>query len=138
MAIIDQIRKDRITAMKEQDTVCRDALVSLIGDWETINKGPNGPMDDPKTVALIKKHIEGLQEMRDLGKDPGRSQEQINALTGYLPVQLTHEDIESILAKAIKTGQVNHIGDAMKLMKETYAGQYDGKVAIRIAKSMLE
>lgn len=137
MDTLTQLKQDRIDAMKAKDSVRKSTLTTLIGDAETINKGPNGPITDDMVIALAKKHITGLQEMLNLGKDPGRCQEEINILTEYLPRQLGHEDIESILSKAIKTGQVKNIGDAMKYMKTYYAGQYDGKVASRIAKDWL-
>lgn len=137
MAIIDEIRQRRVEALRQGLHVQRAALVSLLGDLETMDKGPNGPVDDPKTVALIKKHIVGLQEMVNLGKDPGRSQEQINVLSEFLPRQLTFEEVESIISKVIKTGQAKNIGGVMKFMKDTYAGRYDGKDASRIAKNLL-
>lgn len=137
MDLLTKLKKDRITAMKEKDQVRKSALTTLIGDVETLNKGTNGPLTDDKIVAVVKKHITGLQEMLNLGKDPGRCQEEITILTEYVPSQLSHEQIEAIMGKAVKTGQVTDIGSAMKFMKTHYAGQYDGKVASKIAKGMV-
>lgn len=137
MDLLTRIKQDRVAAMKAKEAVRKSTLTTLLGDAETINKGPDGPITDDMLVKLVKKHITGLHEMSMHGKDEQRCTDEIIILSDYLPKQLDHEQIEAILSKAIKTGQVNNIGDAMKFMKTHYAGTYDGKDASRIAKGML-
>lgn len=136
MSILEQMKAERIKAMKDKDQLRKATLTTLIGDAETINKGPNGPIDDAGVVALVKKHITGLEEMAQ--HDPtDRCKEEIDVLSYYLPRQMSRDEIELMLFLGIERGEVKNIGDAMKLMKELHAGKYDGKMASTVAKELL-
>ena len=58
-------------------------------------------------------------------------------IEGFLPSQLTEEQLESIISELqVKDPSIN-MGLAMKALKDSYAGQYDGKIASSVAKRML-
>jgi uncharacterized protein YqeY len=59
---------------------------------------------------------------------------EIAIIEEFLPKQLSAAELEQVLSeyKASTPGAV--MGTAMKFLKDTYAGQYDGKSASEIAK----
>lgn len=137
MILIDQIKKDRIDAMKAGDKTKRSILSLLIGDIENRFTGHQKPSDGD-VVALIKKYISNneqtLDQMTnhdsDFGEEANILEKELSVLNGYLPKQLTHIEIYNIM----KDVEDKSIGSLMKYMKDNYPGQYDGKTASETAK----
>ena len=65
------------------------------------------------------------------------SKTEIALNQGWLPKQLSGQEIEKILQDLKAKDASLNLGSAMKVLKETYAGQYDGKTASEAAKRVL-
>lgn len=111
-------------------------LTTLIGELETDLKNGKPPTEGA-VIAKIKKVISNNKETINLMKlDPSKAAIFISeneVLGWYLPKQLTEAELHHIMGVLAAT----NIGQIMGHLKENYAGQYDGKVASKVAKGFI-
>jgi uncharacterized protein YqeY len=128
-------------AMKAKDQarlgVIRGVLAAM--QYEAMEKKVE-ELSDEQSTAIIQREIKKRKEEMDFAGQAKRAEliapleAEIKALEVFLPSQLTAQDIEKILVEAKAQPEITNMGAAMKVLKERFAGQYDGKVASEIAK----
>lgn len=131
-------------AMKAREKTRVDTIRSLLAaiQYDEMQKEVEDLTKEESIAALrreLKKRVEGIE----FAKQAERSEElaqltsEIAVIEGFLPSQLTEEQLESIISELqVKDPSIN-MGLAMKALKDSYAGQYDGKIASSVAKRML-
>lgn len=156
MKLFDQIKKDRITAIKEKNDVAKNLLGCVIGDSSKMDKEPS----DEFVISIIKKFMKGVEDSRkitfedyekkvfDTEEDAleygekiaifsNKTESEIGILESYLPKQLDEQEISGIIRKIYIPDQHTKLGDIMKFFKDNYKGRYDGALVSKIAKEML-
>lgn len=137
--LLEQIRADQLTARKAGNKDAAALLTTLIGEAtkvsaEEFKKGQT-EITDGKVVAKIKSFAENAKQT--LAVAPAERKEdiqaEINILEGYLPQQLSEEDLTKIIG-VWKTEGLN-LGQIMVNLKAEYEGRYDGKLASSIARA---
>jgi uncharacterized protein YqeY len=135
-----QVKKDQLTARKEKDKAKASLLTTLIGELDSDVTGKSTTkveVTDAMVVAKIKKFVKSLDALVLLLGSNGPKQTEalmeISILAVYLPKYLT----EGELTEIIKSFDTTNMGTVMKLLKEQYAGLYDGKLASKIAKQLV-
>ena len=93
-----------------------------------IGHSPN----DMKTYLVSAEHREFMEHFVHKMRTTDR---EIEILSGYLPKQLTEDELRSIISdyKAANIGA--NVGLIMAFLKSKYNGLYDGKIASQIAKT---
>lgn len=127
--LYNQIKADRMAAMKAKDNVRKSVLTTLAGELESNAKRSGGAVTDDDALRLIKKFIEANKESLQHKQDPVLEREN-TLLSEYLPKQLSEDELRTIIASL---GDV-HIGQVMKHLKANYNGQFDGALASKIAR----
>jgi uncharacterized protein YqeY len=131
-------------AMKSQDRLRMETIRSILSEiqYEEMSKS----VDDlpPSEAVLVmqrelKKRQEaiGFEEQANRPEAKAKLQAEIAIIEGFLPKQLSSEDLEKILVEYKTSTEGAALNTAMKFLKEKYAGQYDGKSASEIAKRVL-
>lgn len=135
-----QISDDIKTAMKARDSVALNALRALKSAITNaaIEKGGLGTeLDEPETLAVVRKQIKQRQDSIGQFEKAGRAELaenerlEIAVLSKYLPAALTAEEIAAIVDQAIaETGAASKadMGKAMKRAQELSEGRADGKL----------
>lgn len=140
--LIEQMKIDRIQAMKNGETIKKNLLSTLIGDCCKVNKEPS----DVECIAMIKKFIKNAEETErtlntsdhfGIGDIISKLVTEIEILESYLPKQLSEEKITEIINICISCGDTN-LGQIMKHFKTECEGRYDGAVVSKIAKELLQ
>jgi uncharacterized protein YqeY len=147
MTLILNIRKDQIEARKARNALAATLLTTLIGEAVMIAK--NDQRENPTDMEVqnvIKKFLKGISEtIAVLAKgDPAETEERlkvVNAekdiLEGYLPKQLTEDELKAIVREAIVNGAKEDMGALMGVLKKNHAGRYDGKLASAVIRDAL-
>lgn len=141
MTILDQIRKDSLTARKEKR---REAglLVTLIGEIETRTKSlpEQRALSDEEVVGIVRKFLKNAEDT--LEKVRGSRPEvldqiglEILTLQGYLSSQLTEADLRAYAEARIQSG--DGLGQIMAALKSEFPGRYDGKLASTVVRGLL-
>lgn len=131
MAIADTVKQDLTAAMKagEKDRV--GALRLVLSELQKAVKA-----GDADELAVLrrerKRRLESAKAFRDAGRDELAVGEEAEAqlISGYLPDELSDEELRSIVAEAIaESGGVEpkDMGLVMKAAMPKVAGRADGK-----------
>lgn len=131
-----QVKADQLTARKANDKVAALFLGSLLGEIEQTTFKASGKTDvatDEDATKVLKSYEKKIDEFLAMNI-PDIKREQLVAekaiIEKYLPTQLTEVQIRAIFAE----NKLTDMKDRMAFLKKNYAGQYDGKLASKVAK----
>lgn len=136
--MIQQLRADLKTAMKEKNKLAKDAISFTIGKAKDYAKNDGDrEVEDADVLRAIKSELKQTEDAITQMKD-NLSAEALNelttrieVLTKYMPEQLSPEKVqEAIEATFSELGlekSMKCMGTAMKQLQETIGDQVDGK-----------
>lgn len=135
MTLIQQIKEKQIAARKSGDSLA-SLYTTLLGEASIIGKNAgNRDTNDVEVVAVVKKFIKNIDEtvqaLTSRGQDADAYNSEKKALEAFLPTQLGEDQLRDIAAS-----RASDMPSFMKYLKENHAGQYDGKLASTVAKSV--
>jgi len=139
--LVDTIKKDRIEAMKAKDIFKSGVLTTLFSEVQRLEKVDQ--KDDQKVLEVIRKYNKGLNEMIviTLPREGDDILVEKDIISAYLPTQLSGEELDLAIAEIIAeigAESMKDMGKVMKVLKETFDGQYDGKIASGIIRNLLQ
>lgn len=147
MGLKDKIESDFKQVLKKRDEIAISTLrmlKSAIHNKEIEKKGER--LADGEIVIVIMKQVQQHQDSIEHFKKGNRKElieketKELEILKGYLPKQLTEEEITTELKKIIaETGAKDKkdFGKVMKLAMEKLKGKADGKLISQIASRQL-
>ena len=130
-SILEQVQDDVKTAMKagEKDKVGQlRMIVNALQMDEKEGKGDE--------VAALqrerKQRLDAAEALREGGRDEAAGAEEAEAklIEGYLPAQLSDEELEELVAAAVEesgASEPKDMGNVMKALMPKVAGRADGK-----------
>ena len=136
-----------VAAMKEKNELAISAIRSIKTAIQ--NEKTNGSyheLTDNDVVGLIQKLSKQRQESADIYNEAGRIElaekelKEKEVLDGYLPKMLSENELAAVIDSIISKNNfstMKDMGNAMKLLKETYPNQYDGKLASTLIRAKL-
>lgn len=151
MGLRDQINDSLKEAMKSGDKrrVSTLRLInSAIKDRDILNRtaGPDAGVNDAQIVEVMAKMVKQRQESLEIYEKAGRDElatqerEEIAIIQGYMPKQLSDEEVKAAIAQIIKdTGaaSIKDMGKVMGALKAKYSGQIDFGKAGGVIKGLL-
>ena len=145
MSLLTTLRKDKMTALKEKDTVKNGVCSLLIAAIALAGKEAGQPLSEQQELAYVQKE---LKQTRDtLQQTPAsrtdliaETQRKIEILEAYLPRQMTQQELvqaaEEVMAQLQLEPVVKNKGTLIKEMMSRFQGRTDGK-AVSAAVSQL-
>ncbi len=140
----NKLKESLKTAMKARDQVRLDTVRSLMAaiQYEEMQKETE-ELPSEAVLAIIRSEIKKRKEESEFAQKASRPElleklaKELSILEEFLPSQLGEAQLEKILSDLKQSTPGLNLGVAMKLLKDNYAGQYDGKVASDVAKRIL-
>ena len=141
MALADRVKQDLADAMRagEKDRVGRLRLV-----LSELQKAAKDGSDDEVAVLRRerKRRLDAAQQFRDAGRDDlaGNEEEEAELIAGYLPAELSDDDLRAIVEAAVaETGASSpkDMGAVMKAAMPKIGGRADGRRVSAAAKAAL-
>jgi uncharacterized protein YqeY len=138
-----KIQEDLTQAMKarEMDRVyVLRGLVAAIKNTKVEKQVKSLPEADVAT--LVRKEISKRNEAAEFARKAGRAElaeqndKEKALLEAYLPQQMSAEALETAIRKIAGELGSNQIGPIMAKLRETYSGQYDGKLASELIRKL--
>jgi uncharacterized protein len=131
MTILEQVQEDVKTAMKAGE---RDRVGALRMIVNALQQEAKEGKDD-EVAALQrerKRRLDAAEALREGGRDDQAAAEQSEAelIEGYLPEQLSEEELSELVASAVEeTGasEPKDMGGVMKSLMPKVGGRADGK-----------
>ena len=148
--LIDEIKQENVNAMKEKNMLVVGAVRMIIAglkekDVEARGKGKE-KADDTELLAMMQTMIKQRTESAKIYLEGNRpelaekEQAEIKIIEGFLPKQLTDDEVKSVIEKIITSvgaTSIKDMGKVMSSLKADYAGQLDFGKASSVIKSLL-
>jgi uncharacterized protein YqeY len=135
----DQLKECLKARNKEKLDVVRGLLSAF--QYEAMEKKVEN-LTEEQGLTIVQREIKKRREELEFADKANRPDlkekpsQDILILESLLPTQLSKDAIGTILTELKASTPGLNMGAAMKLMKEKYAGQYDGKIASEVAKGI--
>ena len=148
MELEETIQQDLASAMKSRQENAVSALRSVKAAIQNEKvSGAYHELTDQDVLRLIEKLVKQRKESIEIYSQAGREelaekeQKEMFVLLNYLPKLMTEDELkEAIDGIVSETGasSMRDMGAVMKLLKERYAGRYDGRAASEYIKAKLK
>jgi hypothetical protein len=129
----------RVSTLRLVNAAFKNADIELRGQGK-------GPLAEDEMLALLQKMIKQRQEAIELYEKGGRAElaqqerEEIAIIAGYLPKQMSEDEVKAAIAAAIaETGAagIKDMGKVIAVLKGKFAGKMDFAKASGRVKGML-
>jgi len=144
--LINQIKSDALEARKARQANMATLLTTLYSEASMVGKNAgNRESTDIEVLQVIEKFVKNANEVKNIilknNKDASHVNTEIGILSKYLPQKMSREELENVVRDIIEAlKDINsevQIGKVMSVLKNSYNGQYDGKMASEIVKKGL-
>jgi uncharacterized protein YqeY len=140
------LMQDLKAALKGKDTLRKDTIQIIRAAVLQVEKDSNTTLDDQAITEIIakelKKRVDTLPDYERSGREDriAELRAQIDIIKGYLPQQLTQDEILSIVQKAVTdTGasSIKDMGKVMGLVSAQVKGRADMKLVGEIVRKAI-
>lgn len=135
--LFEKITEDIKQAMFAKDKEKLDALRGLKA-LMIENKTSKAPVSEMDVVINCVKKLKGSLDAFPAGHDlRTKTEREIEILTVYMPKQLSETEVSDIIKSIIAATPGANQGMVMKELTPKIKGQFDGKLASELVKSLL-
>jgi uncharacterized protein YqeY len=146
VSLIARIEDELKTAMRERETVRRDALRLILTSLRDAEKELQRPLHDQEELQVLqrnrKRHLEAAEAYRGGGNEErARAEEaELAVLEEFMPEPLSEDDLEAIIDDAIAENGATSMRDLGRVMADVMpqvAGRADGGVVSQLVREKL-
>lgn len=146
MSLKERLLEDMKVAMREKDTIRKNAIQMARSAVLQVEKDNLTTLDDDGVIDVVAKEVKKRRDSLPEYEKSGRQdlvdslKTEIEVLMQYLPQQLTEEELEVIVRQAIQdTGasSARDMGKIMQVVMPQVKGRADGKMINQIVKKIL-
>lgn len=136
MSLKDKLMDDLKAAMKDKDTVRKNAVQMVRSSVLQVEKDNKVTLDDEGVMEVVAKEVKKrkdvLPEYEKSGREDliGDLKKEIDVLMAYLPQQMSEDEIEALVVEAIAEAgakTMKDIGKVMAVIMPKTKGKADGK-----------
>ena len=150
MAIRERLLEDYKTAMKSGDKFHSETIRFLraqFKDAEINRRGTDKPFSEEDEISVLMSAAKKRKEAIDMYRQGNRidlaekEQTELEIIQSYLPLGLTHEEIDQIISTAIQqsgASTLKDIGKVMSLVMKETRGRADGKMIQELVRKKLD
>jgi len=145
MSILERIDSDLKVAMKSSEKIRVSTLRMVKASLKNLEI-EKGELSDDDVIGVLstqaKQRRESISEFEKGGRQDlaDQEREELAVILGYLPEQLSEEELAGIILETIKETGVSSLKDMGRLMKSLMPrvkGRADGKLVSRKVKELL-
>lgn len=142
MKMKDLVMKDLIQAMKAKDARKKGVLQLVKAGLENAEKVKRSPLDEKEEIQIVQREIKQtkdyLAEAEKLGRTDSveDAQEKIKILYGYLPNQMTEDEVKVALIQSGVASGMN-MGEAMKIAMPVLSGKAENATISKMVKVLI-
>ena len=146
MSLAEQLQSDLNDAMRAGDTNRRDTIRLALSAARNARIAAGKELEDSDMLAVLTKEAkqrqESIEEFRKAGRQDlvDKESAELAVLEGYLPEQLSREDIVEVAQRMVgETGAsgMKDIGKVMPVLMKELRGRADGKVVNEVVRELL-
>ncbi len=146
MSLKEQLAQDLKLSMKEKDTVKKNAVQGIRAAIKQVEIDTRAELDEAGVIEVIAKELKRRRDVLPEYEKSGRDdliadlKKEIDIIMGYLPSQLSHDELDEIVKAAVEATGASSMKDMGKIMAEVMPkikGRADGRAVNEIAKNYL-
>ena len=146
MSIKETLAQDLKLSMKEKDLIRKNTVQSIRAAILQVEKDNLTELDDEAIIDVIAKELKKRKDVLPDYEKSGREElitqlnREIEIVMGYLPSQLSEDELDEIVVKAIsETGasSMKDMGAVMAAVMPKVRGRADGRMINTLAKKHL-
>lgn len=146
MSLLEKIKQDLDNALKAGRVVEVSTLRFVISKTDNARIAKGSELSDDEALSEIakeaKRHKESIEAFRSAGREELAQKEEaeLKVLSGYLPEEMSREEIAKFVDEAISEAGASSISDMGKVMSkvmEKVKGRADGGSVSAIVKEKL-
>lgn len=138
--LIDQIKQDRLAAMKARDEVKKNLLGTLVAAATKDAKLP----DDASVLKTIRSFLKSIDEtailLEERGLEAAPQHVERTVLAGYLPQPLSDDELRASIAKIVAglpEPSVRAMSKVMAALRARHGDALDSRTAVGLVRSAL-
>lgn len=144
--MFNNIKKDLISAMKEQDKFKLSVLRMLKSALQTEEINKKSELTEDEVLNVIKKQVKvrsaSLEEYKEYGRNDlaDNLEKEIEILKTYLPEELSHEELTKIIDEQfniIKPTSMKDMGKVIKVVSSIVGTRADMSEVSKIVKEKI-
>ena len=138
MALIDQVRSEMMAAMKEKNTIKKEALSALLAALKSKAIDKRADLTVEEEIAVVQREVKQLKETMDTAPAGYEAvveecKQKLAFYTAYLPKQMDEEEIRATIksvldALGLEAPTAKEKGIIMKNLMPLTKGKADGKL----------
>lgn len=146
MSLKERLQEDWKQALKAKEKSKAETISMARAAVLQVEKTDGNKLSDEQVIEVLAKEVKQMREAI-LEFEKGNRQdlvdkanEEIEILLGYLPQQLSEEEISEIVRQAVDevgAGSIKDMGKVMALIMPKTKGRADGKLVSQIVKQYL-
>ena len=142
IAVKQKLQDDLKLAMKAGDKLRVMTLRGALTEITRLEKDVQRPVNDDETIQILKRERARREETIGFARKGERhdlvaqNETVAQILDGYLPAALSSDEVKAAIGVQIAAG-ATQIGQIMKVLREQYGAQLDGRVASELVKQAL-
>lgn len=142
----ERLLDDLKEAMKNKDIITKNTIQSIRASILQEEKDKQIELDNAGIETIImkekKKRVDALEQFKKANREDliNQTEHEIKILEGYLPEQMSEEDIEFEVARIINevdAQSIKDLGIVMRAAKQELGNSVDGKLLSEIVKRKL-
>jgi len=146
MSLKELLAQDLKESMKEKYAIRKNAVQSVRAAVLQVEKDSRTTLDDDGVIGVIAKEVKKRKDVLPDYEKSGREDliaelnREIEVLTGYLPSQLSQEELDGIVKEAIERLGASSMKDMGKIMADVMpriTGRADGGAVNLSVKKLL-
>ncbi|MCU0672813.1 MAG: GatB/YqeY domain-containing protein [Myxococcota bacterium] len=146
MSVREKLAEELKAAMKAKEVVARDALRMIKSNLDEAELKKGAPLDEAEELDVLLRAVKTRQESAAQYDEGGRPElaekerAEIAIVERFLPKAMTEDEArDALVALAAELGltEKKQLGQLMKAVTARYRGVIDGKLASKIAGSIL-
>lgn len=135
MNLQEQLKEDLKQAMRDKDSDTLNVLRGILSTVKNLALEAKEELSDVEVVSAIKRDVKKLQDaLKDFTEAARKdlvekTQAEIDILKGYLPPEMSDEDLEKEVRAALDESgitEASDLGKAMGAVMQKLAGKADG------------
>lgn len=147
MSLLTTLRKDKMQALKEKDSLKNGICSLLLSAIALAEKEKGSELSDEEAIAFVQRELKQTKDT--LAQTPTdrndlieETKKKITIIESYLPEQMSEEEIEVAIKQIMEENNLEATaksrGMIMKMILSKYAGKTDGKTVNAVVTKMLK
>lgn len=147
MSLLTTLRKDKMQALKEKDSLKNGICSLLLSAIALAEKEKGSELSDEEAIAFVQRELKQTKDT--LAQTPvdrndliEETKKKIAIIESYLPEQMSEKEVEVAIKEIMEENNLEATaksrGMIMKMMLSKYAGKTDGKTVNAVVGKLLK